>query len=531
MTSATALLKAPTKSAIRDDTDEYFAAPVTIDRGLTNLRLSETALHLDKEVAIPAVRAEPPVATSSSRRGLLRRALANVAAFVFGEQVEATLSERVRQRIERQQTASEIIIGWVQAGAIVFFAVIYAISPKAFPPGTRFEPVPWTLAIYAVFTSVRMILAYRGRLSDGLVAISTVVDIAVLMITIWSFHLQYQAPPALYLKAPTLMYVFILIALRALRFEPRYVLIAGGCGAAGWLALFVFAAGGSGDATPIFTHSYVDYVTSYKILRGAEIDKILSILMVTAILALSLVRARKLLINSVAEAAAATDLARFFAPEIATRLRRTEIDPVAGQGIRREAGILSIDMRGFTALSHDMPPTELIALLSEYQSRLVPVIQRHHGSIDKYLGDGILASFGAVVSNANHAADLCRAMEELMVTAQTWRLERQERGLAAPLIGMAGATGEVVFGTVGHETRLEYTVIGEVVNLAAKLEKLTKREGVPTLLTHQGYVLAVAQGYRPEATIEERPGRSIEGLAGPVDLVALSMQGLETKVN
>jgi adenylate cyclase len=429
----------------------------------------------------------------------------------------------VRRRIEQQQAGSEIIVGWIQACAIVFFALIYAISPKSFPPGTRFEPVPWTLAIYAVFTALRIVLAYRGRLSNSLVAISTVIDIAVLMITIWSFHLQYHAPPALYLKAPTLMYVFILIALRTLRFEPRYVLIAGGCSAAGWLALFVFAAEESGGGTaPIFTHSYIDYVTSYKILRGAEIDKIVSILMVTAILALSLVRARKLLVNSVAETIAASDLARFFAPEIAAHLRRTEIDPIAGQGVRRDAGILSIDMRGFTTLSHGMPPTELIALLSEYQSRLVPVIQQHHGSIDKYLGDGILASFGAVAPNASYAADLCRAIEQLIVTAENWRLERQKRGLPTPLMGMAGATGEVVFGTVGHETRLEYTVIGEVVNLAAKLEKLTKLDGDPALLTRQAYVLAVAQGYRPAGTIVERPGCSIQGVADPVDLVALS---------
>jgi adenylate cyclase len=447
----------------------------------------------------------------------------NFVSFVFGERAEATLSERVRGRIEQQQAASEIIIGWIQACAIVFFAAIYAISPKAFPPGTRFEPVPWTLAIYAAFTAVRIVLAHRRRLSNRLVAISTVVDIAVLMITIWSFHLQYQGPPALYLKAPTLMYVFILIALRTLRFEPRYVLLAGGCGAVGWFALFIFAATSSDHMALMFTRSYIDYVTSYKILRGAEIDKILSILMVTAILALSLVRARKLLVSSVAEAVAATDLARFFAPEITAQLRRTEFDPIAGQGIRRDAGILSIDMRGFTALSQGMPPTELIALLGEYQSQLVPVIQRHHGSIDKYLGDGILASFGAVAPNAGYAADLCRAVEQLMVTAQRWRLDRQRRGLPTPLIGMAGATGEVVFGTVGHETRLEYTVIGAVVNLAAKLEKLTKQEGVSTLVTRQAYALAVAQGYRSEGTMEERPARSIEGVAEPVDLVALSM--------
>ncbi|WP_170921071.1 adenylate/guanylate cyclase domain-containing protein [Enhydrobacter aerosaccus] len=437
------------------------------------------------------------------------------------KQTKATLSERVRRRIEQEQAESEIIIGWIQAGAIVFFGALYAISPKAFPPGTRFEPVPWTLAIYAVFTAVRLVLAYRGRLSDGFVTISTVVDVAVLMIAIWSFHLQYQAPPALYLKAPTLMYVFIFIALRTLRFEPRYVLIAGGCGAAGWLVLVLLATVGSSGTAPTFTHSYVDYATSYRILRGAEIDKIVSIVMVTAILGLSLVRARKLLVNSVADAIAATDLARFFAPEVAARLRRGEVDPAAGQGVRREAGILAIDMRGFTALSHRMSPTDLIALLGEYHSRLVPIIQRHRGSVDKYLGDGILASFGAVAPTPTYAADLCRAIEQLMVTAEHWRLERQTRGLPTPAIGMAGATGEVVFGIVGDESRLEYTVVGEVVNIAAKLEKLTKHEGVPTLLTHEAYALALAQGYRPQAKLEEQRARSIEGVAHQVDLIAV----------
>ncbi|SKA25009.1 adenylate cyclase [Enhydrobacter aerosaccus] len=126
----------------------------------------------------------------------------------------------MRRRIEQQQAKSEVIIAWVQAAAVVFFAVVYAISPKALPPKTRFEAVPWTLAIYAGFTSMRLVLAYHGRLSDRFVTFSTVIDVTVLIVTIWSFHLQYQAPPALYLKAPTLMYVFIVIALRTLRFEP-----------------------------------------------------------------------------------------------------------------------------------------------------------------------------------------------------------------------------------------------------------------------------------------------------------------------
>jgi adenylate cyclase len=128
-----------------------------------------------------------PLLGRFARLGFLIRAAARVADMVFGGAPRGALPERARRRIEQEQAASEIIVGWIQACAIVFFAVIYAISPKAFPAGTRFEPVPWTLSIYAVFTAGRIGLAYRQRLSHRLVALSIVVDVTVLMIAIWSF--------------------------------------------------------------------------------------------------------------------------------------------------------------------------------------------------------------------------------------------------------------------------------------------------------------------------------------------------------
>ena len=453
----------------------------------------------------------------------IRQAAGRIWRLVFGEPVSDTaLSKRVRQGLDRQQAAREIIVGWIQAAIIAFFAVVYAVSPKPFPAGadTLSEPVPWTLAIYAGFTAARIFLAYRGQLRHGLVALSVVVDIAVLMIVIWSFHLQYQAPPSLYLKAPTLMYVFIFIALRALRFDPRYVLLAGGCAALGWLLLFLYAATESSGA--VFTHSYVEHVASYKILRAAEIDKIVSILIVTGILALSVIRARRCLVSSLAEHVAATDLARFFVPEVARQIRGAESNPTAGQGERRDAAILFVDIRGFTSLSSHMTAQELIALLGNYHARIVPVIERHGGSIDKYLGDGILASFGAVSPRVRYAADLCRAIEEVAATACAWQREREGSKAPAPMIVAAGAVGEVVFGIIGYETRLEYTVVGEIVNLVAKLEKHTRREKVRALTTLRSLELAITQGYEPQGRIEKRPGRVVEGVDAPVDLAVLA---------
>jgi adenylate cyclase len=87
---------------------------------------------------------------------------------------------------------------------------------------------------------------------------------------------------------------------------------------------------------------------------------------------------------------------------------------------------------------------------------------------------------------------------------------------------MAGAVGDIVFGTVGHPTRLEYTVIGEVVNLVAKLEKHTKNERVRALTTRDTYALALTQGYGPLHAVAIREARRVEGLNNPVDLAVLA---------
>src|SRR5258708_36045769 len=125
-----------------------------------------------------------------------------IADAVFGPALPRHPSRRVVRSIHQQEENSEILIGWVQIAAIIFFAVFYSTAPKAFAPDVPFAPVPVTLSAYALFTALRLVLAYRAALRTWFVALSVVIDIAVLMITIWSFHLQYDQPPTLYLKAP-----------------------------------------------------------------------------------------------------------------------------------------------------------------------------------------------------------------------------------------------------------------------------------------------------------------------------------------
>jgi adenylate cyclase len=217
-----------------------------------------------------------------------------VKEFVIGRAPPMELPARVRQAIAADQRASEILVCFVQFGAIVTFGLLYALTPKAFPDTVPFEPIPWTLAAYTLFTAVRLWLAFRNRLTPLLLSVSVVVDIAVLMLTIWSFHLQYDAPAAIYLKAPTLMYAFVLIVLRCMRFEVRYVVLAGLSAGIGWLILVLYAVLETKGMH--ITHSYAEYVTSYAILIGAELDKAIAFGTVTLVLAIAidaLFRARR----------------------------------------------------------------------------------------------------------------------------------------------------------------------------------------------------------------------------------------------
>jgi adenylate cyclase len=454
-----------------------------------------------------------PVPRSASPFGWLKQV-------VLGPPLPERVPTHVASAIRSEQDQSEVLVSLIQVSAIAFFAVVYAISPKAFPPDVPFEPVPIALAVYLLFTLARLALALRGRLAVPLLVVSVVMDVVVLLLTIWSFHLQYGQPAAMSLRAPTVMYLFVLIALRALRFEPGFVLLTGAIGAVGWLVLLSYALLASPGIG--ITRRFPEYAMSYAILIGAEVDKVLSVLATAAILAVALHRGRKLVVRAATERQAAADLSRFFAPEVADRIREQGLALRPGLAELRDAAVLFVDLRGFSGLAAASPPAAVMALLAEYQARVVGAVRRHGGSIDKFMGDGILASFGATRPTADFAACALRAVEDLVREASAWRAERAARGLETPTVNAALAVGRVLFGTVGDAERLEYTVIGDAVNRAAKLEKHCKREAALAVVELEALHAAERQGGRPaEGWWEIRTGRAVEGLAEPLDLAVL----------
>jgi CheY-like chemotaxis protein len=218
----------------------------------------------------------------------------------------------------------------------------------------------------------------------------------------------------------------------------------------------------------------------------------------------------------------AQTLAQFFSPEIIEQLAAEGSDVTLGRGVKREAAILMVDLRGFTKISADLTPDELIALVIEYERRMVPIIRRNNGIISRFEGDGILASFGSVVESSTFAADALRAVDGLIAEAASWSAERIARNLQPLDIGAAVTTGPIIFGIIGDEDRLEYTILGNCVNEAAKLEKQTKAERVKALATMTAYEKALEQTYVAASNRDTRQNRTVDGINHSVDLVILA---------
>jgi len=154
-------------------------------------------------------------------------------------------------------------------------------------------------------------------------------------------------------------------------------------------------------------------------------------------------------------------------------------------GEEREVSVLFADIRGFTSISETLSPPELLQLLNAYLGRMSRVIEGEQGVIDKYIGDEVMAIFGAPLSFADHAV---RAVAAGVGMLRELRRFNAEEGHASPLrIGIGIATGPVIAGNAGSPERLNYTVLGDTVNVASRLQGLTKEYGVPLILSGATY--------------------------------------------
>lgn len=173
---------------------------------------------------------------------------------------------------------------------------------------------------------------------------------------------------------------------------------------------------------------------------------------------------------------------RYFSPEVARIVE--ELDE-SHAGTTRSVTVLISDLRGFTALSNTLTSDEVVELLNDYHSTMVEQIFAHGGTLDKFMGDGILSYFGAPLAQPDHAVRAVLCAQSMQNALATLNEERTEQGKPTLAMGIGLHTGPVTLGAIGSPSRREYTAIGETVNLASRIEALTKQHGTPIIFSEQ----------------------------------------------
>jgi class 3 adenylate cyclase len=201
---------------------------------------------------------------------------------------------------------------------------------------------------------------------------------------------------------------------------------------------------------------------------------------------------------------------RYVAREVVDEILKDPERPVV-KGERRDVTVLFCDLRGFTTLAERLSPEEVVLLLNEYYTLMIDTTFKHDGTLDRFLGDGVMAIFGAPIFHPDHSVRAVRTALAVQAGVAELSARRVREGRDPVAVGIGLSAGEVVAGTVGTDERMEYAVVGESVNLAARLQSLAQ----------PGQILISGRTYRNvEAMVRAEPAGSLaEKVSGePVEV-------------
>ena len=212
-------------------------------------------------------------------------------------------------------------------------------------------------------------------------------------------------------------------------------------------------------------------------------------------------RSRRLVENQVAAERTRASLARYFSPNVVDHLGDSK---ALIAGVREQkVAVLFADIMGFTKLCESEPPDTVIALLRDYHNRLGQSVFDNAGTLDKYIGDGLMATFGTPQASAHDARNALQCAMDMIAALETWNGERRTAGLAPVRVGIGVHYGTVVVGDTGNERRLEYSVIGDTVNIASRPEHLTRDLNTP-LVVSGSLIRTIAQTTDEEKALVRR---------------------------
>ena len=373
---------------------------------------------------------------------------------------------------------------------IVFLWVVFSSS------WTR---LPVLIAAMALFFVVGWI-GYATRRSRYMLAIQAVcalVDVAIIVLAShYPEHDWYEWALQSWLRRSAFLYLVAYVAASALTFSVKIVLVAGAAALLGQLASFAFVLHSAErvDSFRGFTaQGALDLLRQLIEVQGIDpvvfmANQLVLLAITTGLIAAAIWRARRHVERAVMAETERANLGRYFSPNVVERLASDVRGLEAGRA--QDAAVMFVDVIGSTRRMEAITPEEVITIIRAFHRRMVPIVFRHNGSVDKFLGDGLMAVFGAPEKTPYEARDALLCAVEILDTIDQWRDQLIAVGRVATTVGIGIHFGPVIQGNVGIADRLEFTTLGDTVNVASRLESMTRQFDAGILLSLEAVAAA-----------------------------------------
>lgn len=416
---------------------------------------------------------------------------------------------------EREARSLTLLAG---IGLVAYLAEIVGLVVLYFASSLTHVYTTTVVAYFAISIALPaaiLLLLRRRRWVEGVgivVALAAAITTAVAGAMMWSVF-PPATPVSVLAKLPISTIGLGMIAGMTLTLRPLHVAIAGVGVAAALVAFFAIAAR---DPATSFAWYSAEALLGPAVSPSRLILELLAVGSATTGAAVATSFARRTVREAVALQRMTDQLSRYFSPAVASGIRDGGEAFLRPGGREQEVVVLFSDLTGFTRTCAGLPPGEALALLSEYHERMVTEIFAAGGTLDKFIGDGIMATFGTPLPAADAADRAVQAARGMMKAVAALNRDRAARG-QAPLVQRIGLhAGPAVVGNVGTRQRLEFTVIGDTVNVASRIEKACKRVGRAALVS-----AAVLQRLTVAAPLEPIGAVALDGQPQPLELHAL----------
>ena len=439
----------------------------------------------------------------------LRARLSARARAAFGEEEREGLMLAVRVRI----ACLAVVFAW-QVIDNPFGGLAYAYELAS-------------IAAFILLGLAQYLCARRRRCPPWAVYLFVVIDCALLAVvfTLPNPFVDHDIPPSVAMRGSRIVWYFLFLTQAAFSLRPRLVLWCGLCIALARTGSLLWVVSQPGVFTDVDLAGHdIDtiimvYFDPYFVPLSQWIGEAIASLLVAAGLAVVVARTRRFVESRSAAERGRANLARYFSPNVVDDLSSSE-DLVRGARDQPVA-VLFADIIGFTRLCEAEPAEGVVRLLRDYHGRLAEAVFENHGTLDKYIGDGLMATFGTPRTGPGDATNGLRCALDMVASIEGWNAERAAAGLTPVRVGVGLHYGRVIIGDIGDERRLEFAVIGDSVNIASRVEHMTRRLGTALTISEDVVTAVRREADGGEALLDrfvDAGVQQIRGREGPIRL-------------